>query len=428
MKHQLNKAETIYRYLKDHKGIEISISKRRFRTLVAETKRALNRDKEVYLDLTHPGGEAQLDFGEIIANAQGAMVKKHELVLSFPYSNAGFVQITHSEQSEALFEAMETIFNHIGKVPHTIWFDQMATAALRTKNKDGFPKPSERLTRFMAHYGFESKFCNPRSGHEKGSVENKVGYYRRNFINTNRRINDLETTNKALLKACDDDHARLHYQKAQPITTLFAQEKLKMKTLNPASLDSSRLETRRVDKYGHIAFEGNPCSVHPSYVHMNVMLKISAGTIKIMNDDYKQLTRHTKRYKKGRTFTHWKDFLDPIMKRPRAFKYSGIYQLLPKIWQDYLNRLSTEATKSALGFLKHCLIHHDIKQATTVLSTNCTNGTESPDALWTTLYRLNEDKAIYESVSRSMDIPAIASYKPDFTDYDTFIRGFNDER
>lgn len=41
---------------------------------------------------------------------------------------------------------------------------------------------SEGFLRFMVHYGFRSNFCNPRSGHEKGSVENKVGYHRRNLF------------------------------------------------------------------------------------------------------------------------------------------------------------------------------------------------------------------------------------------------------
>ncbi len=427
-KHQLHKAESIYRYLKDEKGLKITIGKRRFRTLVAEEKQELNRDRDVYLDLTHPGGEAQLDFGEVFVEEQGAMVKKHELVLSFPYSNAGYVQITESEQSEALFEAMERIFQYIGKVPNKIWFDQMSTAALRGKDANGFPRISKRLARFSTHYGFESIFCNPHSGHEKGSVENKIGYYRRNFINTRRALGDLKEANLDLLKACDADHLRSHYQRCQPIETLFEKEKLKMKPMNPIPLDMSRLETRRVDKYAHVSFEGNHYSVHPSFVQMSVTLKITAKTIEILNDDYDTLASHRRSYHKGRTFTHWKDFLDPLSKRPRAIKYSGIYQLLPKIWQDYLNRLSKAETKEALAFLKHCLIHHEIKQAETVLSTNLAKSIESPKALWTTLHRLSEDKAVYEGISLSADIPTMASYKPDFSTYDTLIRGLHDER
>lgn len=31
---------------------------------------------------------------------------------------------------------------------------------------------------FEKNFGFTATFCNPASGHEKGNVENKVGYHR----------------------------------------------------------------------------------------------------------------------------------------------------------------------------------------------------------------------------------------------------------
>lgn len=426
-KHQLYKAEAIYRHLRD-KNIEITISKRRFRTLVAEEKRALRTSDEVFIDLNHPGGEAQLDFGEVILYEEGAPVKKHELVLSFPYSNAGYVQITESEQSEALFEAMSAIFNHIGKVPTKIWFDQMSTAALRRKDADGNAKMSERLARFSAHYGFESVFCNPYSGHEKGSVENKVGYYRRNFINTSRTLTDIDAMNRRLLKRCDADHERPHYQKREAIETLFEREKASMRPLNRIPIDMSRLESRKVDKYGHITFEGNRYSVHPTLVQTSVSVRIGASQITILNNDYRVIAEHTRDYHKDRTHTHWKDFIEPLIKRPRAVKYSGIYQLLPKVWQNHLNRISKAETKESLTFLKHCLIHHDLKTAETVLKTNEMDGVGGSAALWTTLYRLGEDRALYEGVATIPDTLKMPTYKTDLNPYDAFIQGVSDER
>src|SRR5690554_2334851 len=125
-----------------------------------------------------PGGEAQVDFGEVYIIEQGIMKKAHELVISFPQSNAGFCQITRSETMEALCDGLINIFNFIGVVPNKIWFDQMAAACIRKKNEHGEPMPTERFARFALHYGFKPVFCNPNSGNEKGYVENKVGYFR----------------------------------------------------------------------------------------------------------------------------------------------------------------------------------------------------------------------------------------------------------
>ncbi len=103
------------------------------RTIVAEERSQLYSDKECFLDLEHPGGEAQVDFGEIDIYEDGKLVKAHEFVMTFPASNAGFCQITRSETMEAVCESLEKIFEHIGKVPSRIWFDQMAAAALRQR-------------------------------------------------------------------------------------------------------------------------------------------------------------------------------------------------------------------------------------------------------------------------------------------------------
>ncbi len=426
-KHRLHKAESIHRYLVEEKGIEVTISKRRFRTLVAEERAALQEDGEVYLDLEHPGGEAQLDFGEIILENQGEMVKKHELVLSFPASNGGYVQITESEQSEALFEAMTAIFHHLGRVPRKIWFDRMSTAALRKKDEEGHVRMSERLTRFATHHGFEAVFCNPASGHEKGSVENKVGYYRRNFINLRREGQDLDAMNKALLSACDKDHEREHYRKKKRIATLLEEEKGLMNPLNPIPLDMNRWEKRRVDKYGHICFEGNSYSVHPRFVKNWVNLRVGARELVILDKEHEEIVRHRRDYKKGRTFTHWQDFMDTICQRPRALKYSAIYRLFPQNWQDYLENASKEETKASLAFLKHCLLHHDLHTAEEVLAENTKEGGRNSEALWTTLYRRQEERALYESTSSPENPPRMPAYETDLGHYDVLMARANHE-
>ena len=43
----------------------------------------------------------------------------------------------------------------------------------------------EETTRFIAfrsHWGFQSEFCTPGEGHEKGGVEGEGGYFRRNHM------------------------------------------------------------------------------------------------------------------------------------------------------------------------------------------------------------------------------------------------------
>jgi len=56
-------------------------------------------------------------------------------------------------------------------------------------------------------------FCNPASGNEKGNVENKVGYVRRNFLVPMPIVGQLPAWNATLLTRCEEDFDRPHYKK-----------------------------------------------------------------------------------------------------------------------------------------------------------------------------------------------------------------------
>lgn len=80
-------------------------------------------------------GTAQLDFGETTYILNGNTINGYHLVISFPFSNMGFVQLFPAQNQEALFQGMKSIFEHIGGVPKEIWFDNMSTAALKLQRR-----------------------------------------------------------------------------------------------------------------------------------------------------------------------------------------------------------------------------------------------------------------------------------------------------
>ncbi len=61
----------------------------------------------------------------------------------------------------------------------------------------------DQFYRFTLHYGFKAQFCNPGKGHEKGHVENKVGYSRRNFFVPEPAFDDIEVFNHGLFAAAE---------------------------------------------------------------------------------------------------------------------------------------------------------------------------------------------------------------------------------
>jgi hypothetical protein len=416
-------AKRIYqRALNEHPDLCL-IAERTMRNLVKNERLKIYDHKECFLDLDHPGGEAQVDFGEIYINKNESSEKAHELVLTFPASNAGYCQITYSETMEALLEGLQAMFIHTGVVPTKIWFDQMSSACIRTKDKYGDAIPTERFLRFSTHYGFEPVFCNPNSGNEKGNVENKVGYFRDNIFIPFIKCDNLISTNKKVLKLCDDDNLRDHYKLEIPQIKLFEQEKNLMHPTTKAAFDTAKYEKRRVNKYGHITFNKCTYSVSPRYINEYVWIKIMANHLIVLTDSYSEITRHKRSFLEGKNYTNWIDFIEIVLQRPKALKYSNFYKTLPKIWTTYTESLDKPNLKSALDFLKHCLIESDIKFAETVLITNLGQNVVDPKALWTTYHRLNENMHIYIPEITENRVPAMPQYKIALTDYDSLIGG-----
>lgn len=87
----------------------IDISYRSITIYVAE-----NLDTTEYLKLSYLPGTAQIDFGKLTFKQGGKDVKESYLVLTLPYSNAGYMQIFREETTEYLLQGLKGIFKHIG--------------------------------------------------------------------------------------------------------------------------------------------------------------------------------------------------------------------------------------------------------------------------------------------------------------------------
>ncbi len=222
---------------------------------VNRKKDQMQKYKESYLPLAHPPGQAQTDFGEFkYYDSLGLGHEGHALIVSFPYANTGWMQVFPSENQECLLTGLKRIFYHIGGVPVRLRCDNMTTAVAQVQ------KGTERVItdgfyRFMLHHRFKSDFCNPGKGNEKGNVENKVGYTRRNMLVPVPVIEDFEAYNEELLRRCDEDHEREHYERGERIGELWEDEKSRLLTLPEYEYEVFRYESLRTDKCGFIKVE-----------------------------------------------------------------------------------------------------------------------------------------------------------------------------
>ena len=206
-----------------------------------------------FLELVWAPGEAQADFGEADLVEAGLRKTVKYLTLTFPYSNAGFTQVFGGETAECVAQGLQDIFREIGGVPSRIVFDNATGVGRRIQQHITL---NQLFLRFKCHYGFSVTFCNPNAGHEKGNVENKIGYTRRTFFVPLPVVDQLVDWNAELLKKARQDHERKHYKKGRTIAALFAEEQTALSPLPPRPFNVERYERLHTDGYGKFCLDG----------------------------------------------------------------------------------------------------------------------------------------------------------------------------
>jgi len=419
---QRHTAQRVYNRLKEMYGDEFDVSDRSVRKYVAKRKKDLNGDSEGYLPLEHPVGEAQVDFGEAQFTERGLKYDGYYLNVSFPHSNGGYMQLFKAQNQECLLEGLKSIFEYAGACPTAIWFDNMSTAVKEIK-KNRERDLTRGFERFMLHYGFQSNFCNPNSGHEKGNVENKVGYHRRNLLVPIPEFDDIRVYNQELLERCDADMQRPHYKKSGTIAQLFEQDRLAMNALPRIPFEVGRLEVAKADKYGKVKFDTRLYSSSPAVSSQQVWIRATAHDVVIMDEQYREIISHPRLYGDQKESMNWIPYLDLMSKRPTALKYTGIFSELPTTLQDYLDKCEYEEKKAALKALAKMVQQTNLETAACAFEETLNCGIYDVDSVWATYRRLTSGHVEPKDILVPELVPELNDYSTDTTIYDALLVG-----
>jgi len=286
-----------------------------------------------FIPLAHPPGQAQIDFGVFqYTDSLGQAQKGHALVVAFPYSNAGWMQVFPSGNQECLLEGLMRVFERIGGAPQRVLADNMGTAVAKV------PKGAGRglaggFTRFMLHCRFEAEFCSPASGNGKGSVENKAGYMRRSLLAPAPAIVDFNSFNEGLLERCENGMDRPRYRHTKSIRELWEEEGGHLLALPGQRRGAFRYESYKADKHGFVGIDSCKCGVSPSLSGKIAQAKIYYGKIEPCHA-HKLLRGYTRSYSKGSESMDWRGYLGAIAHKPRAAEDARFFGQLPDAYQE----------------------------------------------------------------------------------------------
>lgn len=301
-----------------------------------------SKPKEVFIPLTVDFGEqAQVDWGKAFLTIGGRLTRASIFCFRLRASGVPFVAAFPTEKIEAFLAGHQMAFEWLGGVPQECLYDNLKTAVTKILSKH----ERQEHTLFSAlrsHYLFDSKFCNPAKGNEKGSVENLVGYVRRNALVPDNGWSSFDELNEHLREWCDKERQRRILK--------WEQEKIHLQPLPLKKYSCSSMSTSVVSSRSLIAFDRNHYSVPSSYVGQTVTLKVLWDKILIFSRD-KLVAEHNRCYDQRQVLTKVEHYLTVLEKKPRAVDQAIFVRKLGPVW-DKARKLLNTSTQNQYELVK----------------------------------------------------------------------------
>lgn len=277
---------------------------------------------EVYIPLTADLGEqAQVDWGQAVVFISGRPTVIHLFCLRLKASSVAFALAFPTEKLEAFLAGHRLAFEWLDGVPARCVYDNPKTAVVKIL---AGPHRQEHtvFASLRAHYLFDSDFCTPAQAHEKGAVENLVGYVRRNALVPVTNFASWDELNAHLLDWCTKDRA--HRTQWEP-----EQQALRPLPAKPFSCAVTRVAL--VSKTSLVTVDRNRYSVPCCWVGKPVLVSVSWDKVRALVGD-EVIAEHQRSYGRGQIILELVHYLPVLAKKPRAARDALVVRQLGGVW------------------------------------------------------------------------------------------------
>jgi len=342
---------------------DVKISESQVRRYVRQRKHELGLAAlELFVPQSYSfGQEAQVDWYEAITRLSGDERKLYFFSMrSMASGDAFHCAYPHATQ-QALLDAHEKAFAYFGGVFRTLRYDNMKS--LVKKILRGYQRiETERMIAFRSHWGFQSEYCNPASGNEKGGVEGELGRFRRNYLVPVPEAPDLDVLNAQLLSYCIENRQRTISGRTMTVGEVSGQEQA---VLLPLAEEGFPLEEGIypliVDGKGRVRVKTNWYSA-PAPAGSRVAVSVGPLEVEIVYNN-KRVALHQRCYGRGHEILDLEHYLDVLEHKPGAmagskpleqWRKAGRWpECLDQIWRRLEQRHGRgKGTKQMIGLVR----------------------------------------------------------------------------
>ena len=356
VKKQRRTAKRMYQLLREehgYRGAESTV-----RAYLGKLRR--KGKQQCYVPLAYaPGETGQLDFGEGEVTIGGQRVTAHLFLMWLGYSGAVFVQAYPAETQEIFFAGHVAAFDFYGGVPQEIWYDNLSNAVQKVL-RGTERREQESFVSFRSHYLFKAEFCNVASGWEKGGVEGRVGYVRRNWLVGAGEFASWAALNAYLLERCRQEQQRSLPGRSDSIGARLAVEQAALRPRPTHPYPCCKTVPAQANHLSLVAYETNRYSVPVEQAHEALTVRAYVDRIEI-SAGVKVVAVHERCWARQQDRLNPYHYLPLLARRPRAFAHAQAIrewrQSWPPVFDTYFAALkarhpTAEATRRFIAVLR----------------------------------------------------------------------------
>jgi transposase len=263
-----------------------------------------------------PAEMMQVDWCEVRINIQGHIWKAPLFCAVLPYSYGIFAMIMPNMQMPCFVEAHVEAFQFFKGVVRRVLYDNLRSAVFSGFGKNAVKQ--ERFKMLEAHYAFEAVFANPRSGWEKGCVENLCSLIRQVAFTPMPKGQNLKEIQDQVIRNCLD-YIRFHKirDRQEPIAPMLDRERALLMPL-PLKQYSAYAETEAtVNSDLTFRYDATKYSVPQEYIGKTVTVRATSYRIEAWHRGV-LVCSHQRPFVKGEHQYLPEHYLSLLESKPRA--------------------------------------------------------------------------------------------------------------
>lgn len=345
------------------------------------------------------GDICEFDWGEVKLVINGKDMKFRMAVFTMAKSNFRFAYLYNNENTQSFVDAHIRFFEYIGGVPKCMVYDNMKVAVAKFVGRTE-KEATVALKQISVYYGFNYRFCNIRSGNEKGHVENSVDFVRRKAFSSMDNFENLENAQSRLAERVEKYNGiKTKYLENKSPMDILNIEKNYLNELMPTYSNCIDL-TLRVDKLSTISYLQNRYSVPDYLVLKAVDVKIFTDKLEIFYNN-KLVASHTRLYGNQEWNIDILHYIKTLSRKPGALRGSLAFEQMNASLKVIFNKFFKDQPKAFIELLE-LIGTHDINSVNDVI--NSLTQKSIPVNIENIKMILNRENDIVENTTKKSDM------------------------